>query len=110
MEENAAINAFRRNTRGTLFPSQLERDVTVVPNALFKLDLSDGAKLLYAVLLNNSWAARLITPTQQQLASFLNVHPRTIRAYLTELREARLLEVERERGGTRTAKYVLSTI
>lgn len=78
---------------------------TMVPNfILTNKDLSVGAKLTYAMLLKYAWTDSAVYPGQQTLAVDMGAGERSVRTYLKELEEAKLLEVE-QRGLGKTNLY-----
>lgn len=73
-----------------------------LPNRIqARAELSDGAKILFAYLLNVDSKDRKanVAPYQATLAEALHVDVRTIRRYLQELEEAFLLTVEKRGKG-----------
>ena len=81
------------------------RGFTTMPNWVFRLDgPSPGAKLLYGLLLSYAWQEERCWPGQRRLAADLRVAERTIRTWLAELVDARLITVQR-RGLNRTNMY-----
>ena len=80
---------------------------TQVPNfILTNKDLSVGAKLAYAMLLKYHWTNNAVYPGQQTLANEMGAGERSVRTYLKELEDAKLLEVT-QRGLGKTNLYSL---
>ena len=83
---------------------------TMVPNfILTNADLSVGAKLAYAMLLKYAWADNAVYPGQQTLADDMGAGERSVRTYLKELEDAKLLEVT-QRGLGKTNLYKLHVV
>ena len=83
---------------------------TMVPNfILTNPELSVGAKLAYALLLKYAWADRAVYPGQQTLANEMGAGERSVRTYLKELEDAKLLEVT-QRGLGKTNLYRLHVV
>ena len=80
---------------------------TQVPNVILtNKDLSVGAKLAYAMLLKYYWANNAVFPGQLKLAEEMGSGERSVRTYLKELEDAKLLEVK-QRGLGKTNLYNL---
>jgi len=80
---------------------------TQVPNfILTNKDLSVGAKLAYAMLLKYAWTDDACYPGQQKLAGDMGAGERSVRTYLKELEDTKLLEVT-QRGLGKTNLYRL---
>jgi len=80
---------------------------TQVPNfILTNGHLSVGAKLAYAMLLKYHWTNNDVYPGQQTLAKEMGSGERSVRTYLKELEDAKLLEVT-QRGLGKTNLYRL---
>ncbi len=80
---------------------------TQVPNFLLtNPNLSVGAKLAYSMLLKYAWSDDACFPGQQKLATDMGVGERSVRTYLKELEDAKLLEVT-QRGLGKTNLYRL---
>ena len=80
---------------------------TQVPNfILTKADISDGAKLAYAMLLKYAWGDDACFPGQATLATDMGSGERSVRRYLDELEKIKLLEVV-QRGLGKTNLYRL---
>ena len=83
---------------------------TMVPNfILTNKNLSVGAKLAYAMLLKYAWTDSAVYPGQQTLAVDMGAGERSVRTYLKELEDAKLLEVE-QRGLGKTNLYRLHVV
>ena len=80
---------------------------TQVPNfILTKKELSVGAKLAYAMLLKYAWNDNACFPGQLKLGEDMGSGERSVRTYLKELENARLLEIT-QRGLGKTNLYRL---
>lgn len=79
---------------------------TQVPNAILDAPLSTGAKLVYAMLLKYAWSNNFCFPGQVRLAQDLRVTDRSIRNYLTELRDEGYIYVTQQ-GLTKPNLYRL---
>lgn len=80
---------------------------TQVPNfILTNSKLSVGAKLAYAMLLKYAWTGDACFPGQQTLAEDMGSGERSVRTYLKELEDGKLLEVT-QRGLGKTNLYRL---
>jgi Helix-turn-helix domain len=80
---------------------------TQVPNVILtNKDLSVGAKLAYAMLLKYAWSDDACYPGQQRLAVDIGSGERSVRTYLKELEDGKLLEVT-QRGLGKTNLYRL---
>jgi hypothetical protein len=79
---------------------------TQVPNAILEAPLSTGAKLVYAMLLKYAWSNDFCFPGQVRLAEDLRVTDRSIRNYLTELRDDGYIHVTQQ-GLTKPNLYRL---
>lgn len=90
------------------FQSKVEQaGYTIVPNVvLLDPTLSAGAKALYAVLRYYARQDEHCWPGQARLATQLGVTDKTLRGYIAELTEARLVAAKRRGRGT-TNIYVL---
>lgn len=73
---------------------------------LFAASVSVGARLLYAALKHYAWSSESCWPGQERLADELGVSEKSLRAYLKELQDARLIRVRR-RGLGKTNLYFL---
>jgi helix-turn-helix protein len=82
-------------------------DSTLIPLAiLHHRTISPGAKLVYSKLLNYAWAGA--RANNKRLATDLGISPRAVRNYVTELREAHLLDVQTRPG--KANLYTVSTM
>ena len=78
---------------------------TAAPNWLWRFrGPSIQARFLFALLLSYAWQEGHCWPGQRRLAEDLEVSERTIRTWLKELVDARLISIER-RGLNRTNVY-----
>jgi DNA-binding transcriptional ArsR family regulator len=69
--------------------------------------ITDRAKLLYGLLLSYySPHTGFAEPSQKGLAAHLNLDPKTVRKYLSELMELGLIEPRRRGQGTNNAYYL----
>jgi hypothetical protein len=83
---------------------------TMVPNFILTNEkLSVGAKLAYAMLLKYAWSDNAVYPGQQKLATDMGAGERSVRTYLKELEDAKLLEVT-QRGLGKTNLYKLHVV
>lgn len=65
---------------------------TSIPNRVLRnSDISLGARMTYAILLQYAWQDNFCFPAQTRLATDLGIGERTVRQYLNELREAKLI-------------------
>lgn len=89
----------------------LRRGFTSVPNALLEnSSVSVGARMTLIALMSFAWK-RDPFPGQERLGQMLGVTDRTIRDYITELREAGLLTVQRRgKGNTNLYRIVSRSI
>src|SRR5207237_734274 len=89
--------------------SLLSKGFTQVPNAILRdPDLSDGAKLTYAMLLSYAWTDNRSFPGQERLAKDLGKERKAVIRYINELKEKALVRVER-RGMGKTNIYYIRT-
>jgi hypothetical protein len=80
---------------------------TQVPNfVLTQKELSVGAKLAYAMLLEYAWGDQACYPSQVKLAQDMGAAERSIRTYLKELETTGILEIQ-QRGLGKTNLYRL---
>jgi hypothetical protein len=106
----AALENTRRNIELVGADPATRHGFTMVPNfILTNKDLSVGAKLAYAMLLKYAWTDSAVYPGQQTLAVDMGAGERSVRTYLKELEEAKLLEVE-QRGLGKTNLYRLHVV
>jgi len=88
----------------------LEHGFTQVPNCLLHHPaLSPGAKVVYALLLSFAWREDHCWPGQRRLAEAAAASERSVRNWLAELRDAKVLTIER-RGLTQTNVYWLERL
>lgn len=88
----------------------LEHGFTQVPNCvLHHPTLSPGAKVVYALLLSFAWREDHCWPGQRRLAEAAASSERSVRNWLAELRDAKVLTIER-RGLTQTNVYWLERL
>ena len=106
----AALENTRRNIELVGADPATRHGFTMVPNfILTNKDLSVGAKLAYAMLLKYAWADSAVYPGQQTLATDMGAGERSVRTYLKELEDAKLLEVT-QRGLGKTNLYRLHVV
>ena len=106
----AALENTRRNIELVGADPATRHGFTMVPNfILTNKDLSVGAKLAYAMLLKYAWTDSAVYPGQQTLAVDMGAGERSVRTYLKELENAKLLEVE-QRGLGKTNLYRLHVV
>lgn len=83
-----------------------------VPNAIFQKGLSMGAITTYVYLLRRmNWSTGECYPSQVKMAELFDVSRNTIRKYLTELKEAKLITTKarkNENGRNGTHMYYLT--
>ncbi len=85
----------------------LREGFTQLPNAVLRMKgLSPGAKLVYAALLSYAWQTGSCFPGQKKIAEDLDISERSVRHYIRELKERKLLKVIR-RGLGKTNIYFL---
>jgi hypothetical protein len=71
---------------------QFEGGFTSLPNRILKnRDLTLGARMTYGMLLSYAWQKDFCHPAQERLAGDLGVSDRSVRTFLKELRESRLI-------------------
>jgi hypothetical protein len=80
---------------------------TQVPNAILKADLSQGARLLYSILLSYCRQKEDCFPSYDTLMSDMHCHSEALRKYIKELIAHGLITVVR-RGQGRSNRYILS--
>ena len=103
----AALEMVKRNIEIIGADPVTRHGFTQVPNfILTNKHLSVGAKLAYAMLLKYAWASEGTYPGQQTLANDMGTTDRSVRTYLNELEEARVLEII-QRGLGKTNFYRL---
>lgn len=80
---------------------------TQVPNFILENpDLSDGAKVTYALFLRYAWDDEGAFPGQETMASHLGCHRATVARHISDLKKVGYLEVVR-RGLGKTNLYIL---
>jgi Helix-turn-helix domain len=85
----------------------MRQGFTQVPNHILTMkDISVGAKLAYATLLKYAWGDDGCFPGQLKLANDMGAGERSVRRYLEELEQAKLLEIQ-QRGLGKTNYYRL---
>jgi len=88
----------------------LAKGFTQIPNAITRSpNLSMQAKFLYGLLLSYAWQDPDTFPGLERMRKDTGAKVDTLRKYIQELVDARLLEVKR-RGQGRTNRYVFKTI
>lgn len=71
---------------------QFDGGFTALPNRILKhRDLSLGARMTYGMLLSYAWQKDFCHPAQDRLAVDLGVSDRSVRTFLKELRDSRLV-------------------
>jgi hypothetical protein len=86
---------------------QWEGGFTAIPNRILENpDLSLGARMVYAMLLKYAWQKDFCFPAQERLADDLGIGTRSVRTYLNELREAKLIKW-RQQGLNRPNVYFI---
>ena len=85
----------------------VQQGFTQVPKFILKdPNLSLGAKVTYSALLGYAWDNASVFPGQATLAKEMGVTERHVRRFISELKTAELLRVER-RGLGQTNRYHL---
>src|ERR1041384_2824066 len=79
-----------------------------LPKEIARLDISDGAKLTYAVLFTRRNGENLAFPTRQYIADQLGCSIFSVDKYLKHLKEAHLVE-SIQRGLKKSNLYNLTT-
>jgi hypothetical protein len=70
-----------------------------IPSAIIaNTTLTWGAKILYSVLLNQSWTAPVVALSHAELAREIGASVRATRNYVHELRRARLIALQTRPG------------
>src|SRR6266496_2486038 len=73
----------------------LKKGFTQIPNYILRdSKLSFGARLVYAVLLSYAWQEDSCFPGQERIAEDLGTSDRSVRTYLSELKEWGLHRLE----------------
>jgi len=104
------LNEIQRNIELVGADPATQHGFTMVPNfVLTNEKLSVGAKLAYAMLLKYAWYDNAVFPGQQTLATDMGAGERSVRTYLKELEEAKLLDVT-QRGLGKTNLYRLHVV
>jgi Helix-turn-helix domain len=104
---NDRLNEIARNIEIVGADLATRYGFTQVPNfILTNKELSVGAKLAYSMLLKYAWTDNACFPGQQKLATDMGAGERSVRTYLKELEDAKLLEVT-QRGLGKTNLYRL---
>ena len=109
MDKLAQLSAFKDRQNIVLqgFDPVSAGGFTQVPNCVLKnLDLSAGAKLVYAMLLSYAWYNDAVYPGQDTMAKEMGAGKRSIVRFIAELEKIGYLEVKR-RGQGLTNVYVL---
>jgi len=87
-----------------------EGGFTAIPNRILEnQELSLGGRMTYAMLLKYAWQDGFCYPAQQSIASDLGVSDRSVRTFLTELRDAGLIEWK-NRGLNRPNIYYIKRL
>lgn len=104
------LNEIARNIELVGADPATRHGFTMVPNFILTNEqLSVGAKLAYAMFLKYAWADNAVYPGQQTLAKDMGAGERSVRTYLKELEDAKLLEVT-QRGLGKTNLYKLHVV
>jgi hypothetical protein len=104
------LNEIARNIEIVGADPATRHGFTMVPNFILTNEqLSVGAKLAYAMLLKYAWADNAVYPGQHTLAKNMGAGERSVRTYLKELEDAKLLEVT-QRGLGKTNLYKLHVV
>ena len=87
-----------------------EGGFTSIPNRILENpDLTLGARMTYAMLLKYAWQDNFCFPAQESVARDLGVTDRSVRTFLTELRDHRLIDWK-QRGLNRPNIYYLKRL
>lgn len=74
-----------------------EGGFTQVPNAILRAtEISQGAKLVYAMLLSYAWHHNSCFPGQDRLADDLSISRRSVSAHIKELEVKKFIKVTRK--------------
>ncbi|MEO1542621.1 MAG: helix-turn-helix domain-containing protein [Pseudomonadota bacterium] len=74
-----------------------EGGFTQVPNAILRAkEISQGAKLVYAMLLSYAWHNNSCFPGQDRLAEDLSISRRSVNTHIKELEAKRFIKVTRK--------------
>ncbi len=80
---------------------------TQVPNVILRnSEASFGAKVAYGILLSYAWQEGSCFPGQDRMAVDMGCTTRTVRKYLKELADAKIIRIER-RGLGKSNRYHL---
>jgi hypothetical protein len=91
--------------------SLLSKGFTQVPNVILRdPSLSDGAKLTYAMLLSYAWSDNSSFPGQERLAEHLGKERKAVIRYIQELKNRKLVRVERRGLGLTNIYYIRTTL
>src|ERR1700675_4480698 len=83
---------------------------TQLPNFILRNpNLTANAKTAYSLLLSYAWHNDLCFPGQERLAEHMGTHVATVSRAIQELRNCRLIEIER-RGQGKTNFYTINFI
>jgi len=81
---------------------------TQIPNSiLYDNSISQSARFLYTVLLSFAWTQDQVFPGQDRLVDILSCSKRSVRTYLIELKEKKLISWK-QRGLNKTNIYTIS--
>jgi hypothetical protein len=87
---------------------QFEGGFTSIPNRILENnDLSLGARMTYAMLLKYAWQKDFCFPAQQKLAQDLGITDRSVRTFLTELRDRALVDWKQQGLNRPNIYYIL---
>lgn len=87
---------------------QFEGGFTSIPNRILENnDLTLGARMTYAMLLKYAWQKDFCFPAQQQLAKDLGITDRSVRTFLTELRDRELIDWKQQGLNRPNIYYIL---
>jgi hypothetical protein len=86
----------------------LKHSFTQLPNYVLKdKTLSFGARLAYAVLLSYAWQAEQCFPGQQRMAEDLGTTDRSVRTFLSELKERGYIDWKQQGLNRPNVYYIL---
>jgi hypothetical protein len=86
----------------------LKKGFTQIPNYILRdSKLSFGARLVYAVLLSYAWQEDSCFPGQERIAEDLGTSDRSVRTYLSELKERRYVDWKQQGLNKTNVYYIL---
>jgi hypothetical protein len=86
----------------------LKKGFTQIPNYILRdHKLSFGARLVYAVLLSYAWQEDSCFPGQERIAEDLGTSDRSVRTYLSELKERGYIDWKQQGLNKTNVYYIL---